>query len=93
MLGIILGIFTIMLGIKGFTEKGLPWSRTKNIAGTPAKVIGAGCLMFGVGMVAERLLGIEVDVLKPARPAAETETCFSWQSGSVGSLLATLLFG
>lgn len=53
MLGIILGIFTIMLGIKGFTEKGLPWSRTKNIAGTPAKVIGAGCLMFGVGMVAE----------------------------------------
>lgn len=53
MLSILLGIFTIGLGIKGFTAKGLPWSRTKNITGTPAKIIGVICILLGSYLILE----------------------------------------
>jgi hypothetical protein len=47
MLAIPLGIFTIVLGAKGFTEKGIPWSKKTNITGTKAKYIGSICFVLG----------------------------------------------
>ena len=47
MLGIILGVFTVLLGLKAFTPKGLPLTKTKNLTGTGAKVIGVVCVLLG----------------------------------------------
>jgi hypothetical protein len=46
-LTLLLGIGAIVLGLKGFSEKGLPWSKDKSITGTPAKAIGIICILFG----------------------------------------------
>jgi hypothetical protein len=49
--GIILGVAgvgAIALGCQGFTSKGIPWSKTKNITGNNAKIIGVACLLFGI---------------------------------------------
>lgn len=57
MLGIILGIFTILLGAKAFTPAGIPWSKTKNLTGTTAKVIGVVCIALGVLFIVDGVFG------------------------------------
>ena len=56
MLGLALGVFTILLGAKAFTEKGLPLSREKNLTGTTAKVIGVVCILLGLAFCADGFL-------------------------------------
>ena len=48
MLGIPLGIFTILLGAKGFSESGIPLTSKKNLHGSTAKSIGFVCILLGV---------------------------------------------
>ena len=48
MLGIILSLFVIGLGAKAFTPAGLPLSKTRNLTGTTAKVIGVICILLGI---------------------------------------------
>lgn len=46
-----LGIASIYLGSRGFTPQGLPWG-SKKLTGPWAKVIGAICILLGLGMIA-----------------------------------------
>ena len=48
---ITLGIAVIGLGCKGFTPKGLPWSKAHNITGKPAEIVGVGCMMIGAAII------------------------------------------
>jgi hypothetical protein len=57
MLGIILGIFTIGLGVKAFTPTGLPLSKTKNLTGASARVIGVVCILLGAFFIADGVFG------------------------------------
>jgi hypothetical protein len=41
-------VFIFLLGCKGFTAKGIPWSRQKNITGVLGKILGAGCCLLAV---------------------------------------------
>jgi hypothetical protein len=41
----------IVLGIKGFTSSGLQLSSTKTLTGKPAKIVGAICILAGVGFI------------------------------------------
>lgn len=56
MLGIILGIFTIVLGAKAFTPKGLPLTGEKNLTGAPAKILGVVCILVGLAFIADGIL-------------------------------------
>lgn len=56
MLGIVLGIFVILLGLKAFTEKGIPLTRQKNLTGAGAKVIGVICVLLGLLFIADGAL-------------------------------------
>ncbi len=47
MIGVILGAFTILLGVKAFTPSGLPLTRSKNLTGATAKVVGVVCILLG----------------------------------------------
>ncbi|MDA7979215.1 MAG: hypothetical protein MPJ50_10670 [Pirellulales bacterium] len=58
MLVIILGVFTILLGAKAFTPKGLPLTNKKNLTGTPAKVIGIVCITLGAAFIVWGLLSV-----------------------------------
>lgn len=47
MIGIVLGIFAILLGVKAFTRQGIPLTKRKNLVGRSAKVIGGICIALG----------------------------------------------
>ena len=57
MLGIILGVFTILLGAKAFSRTGLPLTKTRNITGTTGKVIGVICILLGVLLIVDGVFG------------------------------------
>jgi hypothetical protein len=57
MLGIVLGVFTILLGAKAFTPTGLPLTSKKNLTGGGAKAIGVICILLGVFFILDGLLG------------------------------------
>ena len=57
MIGVILGVFAILLGAKAFTPKGLPLSSTRNLTGTTAKVIGVVCILLGVLFIVDGVFG------------------------------------
>lgn len=46
----ITGIFTILLGGKGFSPRGIPLTSKRNITGKPAYVIGVIVMLIGVSM-------------------------------------------
>jgi hypothetical protein len=48
MISLILGAFTLGLGIRGFSPGGLPFTKTRNLTGFKAKVIGGGCVALAV---------------------------------------------
>jgi hypothetical protein len=58
MLGIILGVFTIILGMKGFTSAGIPLTKTKNVTGTTAHVIGIITIGLGALFILEGTYGV-----------------------------------
>ena len=68
MLGIILGALTIGLGAKAFTPAGLPLSKTKNLTGTTAKVVGVICILLGVLFILDGLFGVVSMVALISRP-------------------------
>ena len=57
MIGVILGVFTILLGAKAFTPKGLPLTKSKNLTGTTAKVIGVVCIVLGGLFIVDGVFG------------------------------------
>jgi uncharacterized membrane protein len=52
------GIAAMGLGCKGFTPKGLPFSKTSNITGRPAEIIGAVCMVIGAAFVCFAIWGL-----------------------------------
>ena len=48
MIGIVVGLLFILIGIKGFSEKGIPLTTKKSLVGTQGKVVGWICLIIGV---------------------------------------------
>ena len=57
MIGIVLGVLTIILGAKAFTPKGLPVTSKQNLTGKPAKIIGVICIILGALFFIEGLFG------------------------------------
>jgi hypothetical protein len=41
----------IILGIKGFTRSGLAFSNSRTLKGKSAKVVGAICILSGLGFI------------------------------------------
>jgi hypothetical protein len=41
----------IVLGIKGFTPSGLAFSKTKTLTGSSARIVGALCILGGLGLI------------------------------------------
>lgn len=58
MIGIVIGIAAILLGLKGFTRDGLPFTKNKRLTGTTAKVVGAVCLLLGLALLADGLYSV-----------------------------------
>ena len=58
MLGIILGVMTILLGAKAFSKDGIPLTREKNLTGTTATVIGIICILIGLFFLADGILAL-----------------------------------
>lgn len=56
MLGLILGVFVVLLGAKAFTENGIPLTKEKNMTGATAKTIGAVCILLGLAFIADGVL-------------------------------------
>ncbi len=48
MLSIVLAIAFISLGVKGFSESGLPLSKSKSLTGVHGKVVGTICFVLGI---------------------------------------------
>jgi hypothetical protein len=49
---VILGIAVLRLGIKGFSEEGLPWAYSWRLVGAGARVIGSLCILLGLLWIA-----------------------------------------
>ncbi len=47
----LVGLGSIGLGCKGFTESGIPFSSRGNLTGTPAAFVGMMCILLGVTLV------------------------------------------
>ena len=47
-----LSLFFVILGARGFTRDGLPFSARRRLAGTTGKAVGAACLLFGLSGIA-----------------------------------------
>jgi uncharacterized membrane protein len=58
---ILVGISAIGLGCKGFTAKGLPWSKGSYITGKWAEVVGVVCMIIGTAFVCLALYGLSRD--------------------------------
>ncbi|MEQ8788966.1 MAG: hypothetical protein RIC55_21825 [Pirellulaceae bacterium] len=57
MLSWILAVFVFLLGAKAFTKSGIPLTRSKNLHGLGGKICGVLCILFGVFLVFDGLLG------------------------------------
>lgn len=51
-IGIAIGIGAIILGAKGFKPEGLPFTNSKRITGTPARIVGVICILIGLVFIA-----------------------------------------
>ena len=47
-IGLTIGVAAILLGVKGFTREGIPFTAKTKITGTPAIVIGVVCVLIGL---------------------------------------------
>ena len=55
-----LGVVAIVIGIQGFTARGLPLTARKRLIGPPAKVVGICCFALGGLMILAGLVGIVI---------------------------------
>lgn len=55
-IGIAIGIGAILLGAKGFSREGLPFTDTKRLTGPAAKGVGVVCIVIGVACIALSVL-------------------------------------
>lgn len=58
MIGIFIGVAAILLGAKGFTRDGLPFTSKKRLTGTAAKVVGVICLLVGLALIADGVYSV-----------------------------------
>jgi len=58
MLSIPLAIAVFFLGIRGFTQAGIPLTRHKHIRGTAGKIAGSLCLLFSLVLLADGLFSL-----------------------------------
>jgi len=47
MISFVIGIAAILLGVKGFSDEGLPFTSKKRLNGTAGKVTGVVCILIG----------------------------------------------
>jgi hypothetical protein len=47
----VVGVLAMVLGCKGFTPKGLPFSKQNNITVKPAEIIGTVCMIIGAAFL------------------------------------------
>lgn len=55
---IAVSIGLIVLGIQGFTAKGLAFSKSTTLKGTPAKFVGVCCILGGIGLIPAMFLAV-----------------------------------
>jgi len=55
-IGIAIGVGAILLGLKGFSREGLPFTNTKRITGAAARVVGVACILIGLALIAVSVL-------------------------------------
>ncbi len=48
---LLVSIGLIVLGIKGFTASGIPFTSTTTLKGTTGKIVGVACILGGVMLV------------------------------------------
>ena len=58
MLGILIGIAAILLGAKGFSKNGLPFTSKKRLTGAGAKVVGVICILIGIAFIADGIFSL-----------------------------------
>ena len=58
---IALGIAAIGLGCKGFTPKGLPWSKRRKITGKLAEILGAISMILGAAFICFALYALSAE--------------------------------
>ena len=58
------GIGILLLGIKGFSEDGIPITYDRNLCGAPGRCVGIVCLLLGSPMV---LLAVLLLLMSGAR--------------------------
>lgn len=46
-----MGIGIVLLGMKGFSEDGIPLTYDRNLCGAPGRCVGIACLLVGSPMV------------------------------------------
>jgi hypothetical protein len=63
-LGVALGVVAIVIGVQGFTARGLPLTAKKRLIGPPAKVVGVCCIALGCLMILAGLAGILIIALR-----------------------------
>lgn len=57
MFSIIIGILAILLGLKGFTPTGLPFTKGKNLTGSTAAIVGVICIVIGAVFILDGVYG------------------------------------
>lgn len=58
MLSWILAVFVFILGAKAFTKDGIPLTRTKKLQGKAGIICGVLCILLGLLLVFDGLLGM-----------------------------------
>jgi hypothetical protein len=77
-----IGAGFLFVGIKGFTAKGLPIVRGKNLAGSAGKIVGSICLLVGIAIILVTILfGIVADYSERSTPTPNGP-----RSGTVGAV-------
>lgn len=51
-----MGIAIVILGMKGFSQDGIPLTYDRNLCGAPGRCVGIACLLVGSPMVLFALL-------------------------------------
>lgn len=48
---LVLSVLLVVTGIKGFTPSGLQLSKNTNLVGRQGKIVGAICIVLGIGLI------------------------------------------
>ena len=58
LVAVLFGIALIWLGAKGFSEKGIPITKSGGLSGTRGKIVGIIFVLWGSGIVAQFVMGL-----------------------------------